>query len=463
MGVDGEHHLIDGTFEFHDGDGFGDEFCGLGAEDVDAEDFTVFCVGDDFDEAVVDTEDGGLGVSGEGEFADLEFVALFFGLGFRQADRTDLRLSVCAAGDAVAADGAEFAAGDAGRGDHAAHCADVGELGEAGDDVADGVDAGLGGLLGFIDRDEAAVEDDFGFFEADVCGATGATNGDEDFFGLFDLRLAVGVHECDFDAGRGLFDFFDFGAGVDVDAAFFEEACEFFGDFFVFNGGDAGEELEDGDVGAEAAEDGAELEADGACADDDEGFGRLGEGEDLDVGEDAGAGLKAGEHLGGGAGGEEDVFCLELGDFTGCGGDLDGVDAGLGGAGEAAEAFDAGDLVFLEEEVEALDVFGDDGVFALEDCGPVEGGGADAVDAEFGGVLEVVPDFSVEEEGLGGDAADVEAGAAELGGGFDQGNLEAVLGGADGRGVTGGAAADDCDVVDRLRQGELHFGALCFL
>ena len=38
---------------------------------------------------------------------------------------------------------------------------------------------------------------------------------------------------------------------------------------------------------------------------------------------------------------------------------------------------------------------------------------ADAVDAVFGGVLQVVPDLGIEEQGLGGNAADVQAGAAE--------------------------------------------------
>jgi hypothetical protein len=35
----------------------------------------------------------------------------------------------------------------------------------------------------------------------------------------------------------------------------------------------------------------------------------------------------------------------------------------------------------------------------------------------------VVPDFSVEEERLGGDAADMEAGSAEAVGLFDEGNF----------------------------------------
>src|ERR1700744_990025 len=50
MGVDGEHHLFDGGFELEGGDGFGDDLGGVGAEDVDAEDLAVLCIGDDLDE-----------------------------------------------------------------------------------------------------------------------------------------------------------------------------------------------------------------------------------------------------------------------------------------------------------------------------------------------------------------------------------------------------------------------------
>jgi hypothetical protein len=100
----------------------------------------------------------------------------------------------------------------------------VGELRVAGDDVADGEDAGLGGLHPFVGLDEAAIELDLGLLDVDVIGARGAAYGYEDFVGFLDLGFAVLVGEGYFDSGFGLFDLFDFGAGVDVDAAFFELA-----------------------------------------------------------------------------------------------------------------------------------------------------------------------------------------------------------------------------------------------
>src|ERR1700739_4010454 len=60
VGVDGEHQFVDGSFELHDGYGFGDEFCGLRTDDVYAEDFAILGIGNDFDEAIVAADDCGL-------------------------------------------------------------------------------------------------------------------------------------------------------------------------------------------------------------------------------------------------------------------------------------------------------------------------------------------------------------------------------------------------------------------
>ena len=76
-----------------------------------------------------------------------------------------------------------------------------------------------------------------------------------------------------------------------------------------------GRTFEDRDLGAEAAEDGGELDADGAGADDDERLGHRVEREDLDVGEDGVVGPVAGEHAGVGAGGEHDVLRFDWSGF----------------------------------------------------------------------------------------------------------------------------------------------------
>ena len=74
--------------------------------------------------------------------------------------------------------------------------------------------------------------------------------------------------------------------------------------------------------------------------------------------------------------------------------------------------------------------------------------GVDAFDAEFLGVFQVIPEFGVEQQSFGRDAADVQAGAAEESVFFDESGFQAVLTGANGSGVSGRTAADDGYVVD---------------
>ena len=76
----------------------------------------------------------------------------------------------------------------------------------------------------------------------------------------------------------------------------------------------------------------------------------------------------------------------------------------------------------------------------------------DAFDAIVLGVLQVVVDLRVEKQRLGGDAAPVEAGAAQLLVPLDERGLEPVLPGADGGGIPGGTSAENCDVINRFCQ-----------
>ena len=59
-------------------------------------------------------------------------------------------------------------------------------------------------------------------------------------------------------------------------------------------------------------------------------------------------------------------------------------------------------------------MLGDDLVLALLNGGPIQLARIDAFDAEFLGVFQVVPKLGVEQERFGRDAADVQAGAAEI-------------------------------------------------
>ena len=190
--------------------------------------------------------------------------------------------------------------------------------------------------------------------------------------------------------------------------------------------------------------DAAQFEADDARADDAEAFGDVAKGERF-----AGADDVLPVHFGDGdihrhgAEGEDDAAaCLVCGNAAVGGGDFDGF-----ARQQAAASGEPVDAVGFEELFDAAGELFDDVVFAGNHRGDVEFdvAGADAVRGE------VVPRFFVEggafEQRFGGDAADVQAGAAEGGCCFDAGGFVAELGGADGGDVAAGATADDDDVV----------------
>src|SRR5262249_39124384 len=103
MGVHGADDFFGGGFEAAGEGEFGDEFGGLVADDVGAEDFAAGEAADDLGEAVGGAGGDGLAQGGEGEGADgvvlvLDLAELFEGL-FGVADAGDLGVAVGAAGD----------------------------------------------------------------------------------------------------------------------------------------------------------------------------------------------------------------------------------------------------------------------------------------------------------------------------------------------------------------------------
>ena len=280
-----------------------------------------------------------------------------------------------------------------------------------------------------------------------------AAYGDQNFVGFLLLRLGVGVGPGNHHAGVGLLDLFYLAADVYVDAAFLEEPCEFLGDLFVLDGNRARQVLENRDLRAEAAEDGAEFHAHGARADHDQRLGRLAHRQDFDVGEDAVVGLLAEERARFGASRENNILRLELPGFAvRSAGQFHRVHAVFCRAGRSAVTGNYRHLVLLHQELESLGVLGDDGALALLHRGPVELRRPDTGDAVVGRVLQVVPDLGVEKQGLGRNAAHVQAGAAEHGRALDERDLQAVLPAANGRRVARRPAANDCHVVQCVCQ-----------
>src|ERR1700722_5673720 len=57
MCVDSEHHLFDGRLELTCSNGFGDDLCSGGGDDVNSQNLAMLRVGDNLDEAIVRVED----------------------------------------------------------------------------------------------------------------------------------------------------------------------------------------------------------------------------------------------------------------------------------------------------------------------------------------------------------------------------------------------------------------------
>ena len=93
------------------------------------------------------------------------------------------------------------------------------------------------------------------------------------------LRRALGAVDVDGDPVAARREADAFGMGADADALVLEDAAHGLGDVGVLAADDLRALLDDGDLGAEAAEGLGELEADVAAADDDEVAGQLVEGE----------------------------------------------------------------------------------------------------------------------------------------------------------------------------------------
>jgi hypothetical protein len=164
-----------------------------------------------------------------------------------------------------------------------------------------------------------------------------------------------------------------------------------------------GECLDDGDVGAEGLPDAGELHADHAAAEDDHAARDVVEVERLVGGHDPTADLQARQALGVRAGREDDVaagVALAV--------DLDGV-----GRDQAAGSFDERHVAALHQALQTLVEAADHAIAVRVDLGHV-----DAIErrahAEGVALLRRVSDLRRVQEGLGGDAAAMQAGPAEL-------------------------------------------------
>ena len=229
----------------------------------------------------------------------------------------------------------------------------------------------------------------------------------------------------------------DLGLGAHVDlVGLAQDLRQLLADVLILQRQDRVHELHQGHLGAQAGEDGRELHADGAGAQDHQVAGQLREVQDVVAGDDAHAiRLEAGDVLGGRPRGQDDALGLvRL-----------ALHLHATAAQQAAEALQHGHLVLLHEELDALGVLQHDAVLALDDGLQVGAQGllVHAIDAIVRGHLHLLEAVGALQPGLGGDAAPVEAGAAQLGILLHHGDAQAELGGADGGDVAAGTRTQD--------------------
>ena len=191
------------------------------------------------------------------------------------------------------------------------------------------------------------------------------------------------------------------------------------------------------DVRAEAAPDRSKLQPDNPAADHNQLFRHFGQVQR--------------------ASRRDDAFFINLDEWQrrrlrpGCDDDAFGLmhvvaDLDLARLGDLAPALDVIDLVLLEEKFDAAGQFLGNLARAFHHGAPVVGEAVDA-EAELARLVsEGVVELGGLEQGLGRDAAPVEAGATGAVG-FDAGDFFTELGGANGGDVAGRAAPNDNQIV----------------
>ena len=454
MREDRVHQLFLGAFQRHRDDVALDQLGHLGADHVRPEQLPGLGIEHRLDQPVRLAQGDGLAVAGEGEAADLDREPQLLGLGLGEADAGDLRLAIGAAGDLALVHRVGVQALDRLDADHPLVLGLVGEHRRAGD-VPDRVEAGHVGAAEPVGDDDAPLDRHAELVQADPLDVADDPHRRDQL--LRRQRLGLAVRALDRGGHRigALLDLGYLGPGEDLDALLLEALAGEPGDLGILHRQDLRQEFDHRHLRAHSAVERGELDADGARAHHEQGFGHFFGDHRLVIGPDLPlVGLDAGDGPGPGAGGHDDVLGAvgsgplgALGRFRPLG-LLDGDPAGrvaFGGGVHRGLAPDHVDLVLLQKHADAAVETGRDPARALDDGRGVE---PDLLRREpvLAGMLEVMVDLGRAQQGLGGDAAPVQADAAEMLP-VDHRRFEPELRRPDRGDVSAGAGADDEDVV----------------
>lgn len=446
VGVDGAREVLAATAELHDGDDFADQFADAAADHVHAQQFVGLGVRDDFHEAARVAVAEGASVRAERELSGLDAQAPVFGLLLGQAGPGDLGAGVDHPGDHVVVHVPGLPGQHLGKG-HAFLLGLVGQHGAA-DHVADGKDVLEVGAVVLVDLHEAAfIQCEAHRVGPEALRVRDAADGHDQLVETRgDFLVLLGVRDAH--AAVVLLDGGDVHTEVEVQALFLEELQAFLGNRVVGGHQEAGQGFQDGHVGAQAAPDAAEFQADDARADHAEFLRDGREFQRAAVLHDVPAEGRQGERAGAAAGRDDHAR---------------GADLGAGGvhdpavtvrADQFAQPEERRDLVLLEQVRHAARQFVDHAVLAAQHLRDVQGR-ALHVDAVLGEViLHDLELLTAVQHRLAGNAAHVQAGASQAGlavplEGVHAGRFEAQLGRTNGRHVTRGAATNH-QYVERI-------------
>mmetsp|Transcript_3347 Transcript_3347/g.13365 ORF Transcript_3347/g.13365 Transcript_3347/m.13365 type:complete len:593 (-) Transcript_3347:180-1958(-) len=437
--------VLRGRAILHAQDGFRDHLAGVRADDVHAEDAVGARVRQHLDEAVDGLDGARAAVGREGEGSLVVRDARLLELVLRLAHVGKLGHGVDHAGDGVVVDVASISRQ---RLDHrdAFLLGLVGQHGAV-DDVADGVHAlHLRAEVVVHGNAAEAVGLDAEVLQAQVVGEGPAAGGDQHDVHVHLLRVSAlaGLHGH-LDAAGGHLRVGDLRAELEVDALLLQDLLKLLGYLRVHARRAVVEELDHGHVRAEAAPDGAHLQADDTRPDDDH---LLRHGLELQGARGVHDPLarvvhgRGRQRRGLGAGGDDDVLRLDHLVAAVQQAHIHGLRVLQG-----AEALDVVHAILLEEVLDAAREPHHRVLLVGHHGGQVEldAGQLDAMSREL--VVGLLIQVRRVQQRLAGNAAHVQAGAAEPSAALDARRLHPQLRGLDRSHVATRTASDYADVI----------------
>ena len=353
-------------------------------------------------------------------------MALFLGPGLGQPDGCDLRLAIGAAGDRVRLDRVRMAARDQ-FGDHDAFVAGLVRQPGRPRHIADGKQAIDARAAIFVGHDMAAIDLDAGLFQAQPLDIADNADGGNHRVEIDRLGLAV-LLDMGGDLVLGPVQFRDRRLFHDGHALLFEGFPGKGGDLGILDRQNAVHHLDHGGITPQRVEEAGEFDADGARSDDQQLFRHMRRLQCvLVVPDQLAIRFQPRQFAGPRAGRDDDRPGRDL--FAA----LVGLDRHLAFAGQPGLAHDGCDLVLLEQMPDtARQLLGhpartiDDLVQVIADPFGAE--------TEILGAFHQVKDLGAAQQGLGRDAAPVQADAAQMLA-FDTGHLQPQLRAPDRRDI----------------------------